>query len=191
MNFSAKTTITCMLLFLLLGCGGKVETVTVVPPKETPWNQEEFNTLREKWIDIEASKELSTLNDEEHSLIEDLFFLSVDGRNRDIDYSESYKYAHILMKLSEEGSTSFHSWILVLNELSAKSDQIDTLTHLIETTQNEVVIHQDSINVLKNNLQTKNHEIKALQEQVNSQSEVIEKLKKLEMLMEKERKRFQ
>lgn len=189
----AGTVFFSMLLFLLLltGCGGTSETVSVIPPKEPAWSQDEFNALREKWSEIEGDKEMADLSDQDISLVKELFFLSVDGRNREVDYGESYRYAHILMRNSSESSTSFHSWVLVLTQLSEMSHRVDSLNTALENSTDENGIYQDSINVLTNTLQTKNSEITQLQEQVNSQTEVIEKLKKLELLMEQERKRFQ
>lgn len=175
-------------IFLLAGCGGKSEVVSVLPPKEIAWNQEEYHSLQEKWNSIETD---TSLSDENISLIKKLFFLSVDGRNSSIDYNQSLKYAQILMKYSEESSTSFHNWVMVLNSLNAKSIQINTLTVVLDSAQSDITAYLDSLESVNNTLQIKNSEINTLKEQVASQTEVIEKLKKLEMLMDKERKRFQ
>lgn len=180
-----------LLVLILTGCGAQSEAVSVLPPKEPVWNQDEFNSLKARLTDIESRKEISDFNNEDISLVKELFFLSVDGRNSEVDYSESYRYAHILMRNSSESSTSFHSWVLALTDLSEKSEESDSLNLIVENCLNNAVVYQDSISILNHRLQTKNNDITELQELVKSQAEVIEKLKKLELLMEQERKRFQ
>lgn len=181
---------------LLLGCS--LKTTSTIPEEgvlERPWNQYTFDSLYLWWDSLydlyTHNSETFAFSDSQMMSLEDLILLSLDGRNPTPDYKKAYELIELMPKLGGDVSNELHSWNLLLSQVNSLKNENDSIKTSVSSDQGEIEKLRSSNKELSSKNAALNYEVRLLRDSVASQVEVIEKLKKLELLMEQERKRFQ
>lgn len=184
------------MVLLVLGCSSK--TTTTLPEEsvlEKPWNQYEYDSLYLWWDSLydlySHSSESFAFSDSQMMSLEDLILLSLDGRNPTPNYKKAYELIEMMPKLGGDISNELHSWNLLLTKVNTLKSENDSIKKSVSSDQGEIEKLRSSNKELTSKNSALNYEVRLLRDSVANQVEVIEKLKKLEMLMEQERKRFQ
>ncbi len=199
-----------LLFILLLSCAKK--NITTLPVEDHSWSQLEYESLVQNWnqrypripkiIETvnESSGELDmrvvsrypeVVSSADIPLLKELFYSSIDIRNEKLNYDVSKEYGELLRRNLKGDAFELDNWLWVLTIRENEVLQKDSL-------QSKLINQQRSIDDVENKqvkLQSENvklqEKIQSLSDSLVGQNEVIEKLKKLEMFLEDDRKRFE
>jgi hypothetical protein len=183
-------------LVLLLGCA-MPKTKQFMISQDKVWNQKAFEVMEQKWNKIQKEAGTCSLTLKNVQTLQTLFYKSIDSRNSKIDYQKSSEYAVLLLQVSGENSALFHNWVMVLDRLSSMKNRIDSLEQSITALKSDVAgakkerleLEKERVK-LEENLYWSQQEGRVLKDSMAAQAEVIEKLKKLELFLRDNRKRF-
>ncbi len=179
--------------------------------KETPGRSARFVEFNSKTVKSETQKlevllfeiktnqtnSTDTTLSEEKVLI-DLFELTIHKSNAEPDYKKAYEYAESLYKSGTKDKLYYLNWGRILKSYFTLTTQKDSLEQEI----NNIIENKDSLentsqkrSIKINNLKTiVEDQKKTIEEQsiiIVQQKETIEKLKKLDIMMEKQRSKIE
>lgn len=154
------------------------------------WDQNTFEVMEEKWNKIQEEADIWSLTPKDLRTLQGLFYKSIDFRNSKIDYQKSSEYAVILQKNSEDNSISFQNLALILDRFSSMKNNIDSLEQNITALKSDLAFAKKKRVELEKDLFLSQKENRILKDNMAAQSEIIEKLKKLELFLLENRKQF-
>ncbi len=127
-------------------------------------------------------------------ILKDLFELSIHRNNPKPDYQKAYTYAASLYKMKTRHHFYYLNWGRMLNNyfmLNTEKDSLiivkDSLLQAIEGESKKSKSLQSNLY----NLRKQTKQIDSLSTLITDQKETIEKLKKLDVMMEKQRSKIQ
>lgn len=188
-----------MRLVLLLGCfslvaamiGCTPATIAAPPDVESvEWNSERYKRYEEKWDSIVETSGTDTLSYRAMRHLKKLFALSVDWRNPTPNYEKSIEYAQVLSGVVGSEKNVYENWRLILQWVVKEDNASGALNRKVKQLKASNAKLTKMIADKEKMLNARNKAIVDLRKKVAEQEATIEKLKKLEVLMEEERNRY-
>jgi hypothetical protein len=175
--------ISCMPLLTTEGRRG-AEEVVVISDDSNKFNN--YLELKKEWDELNKTVVDSSYSSFDLDLLEELTLASFSFKGLDLDFDTIRVYIEILEKSDNELEPLF----LSIQNLISLEDSLKNITNEFKLCAESLTINKKRSKNLKYSISILHSENDSLKIELQNQQEMIEKLKKLEMLMDADRKRF-
>lgn len=180
--------------------------------KETPHQSERYISYNSKMVEQEIQRLEKLLEDTTYAepdsidttladsadtaltkekIMINLFELSIHRSNPDPDYHKAYAYAALLYNMKTKARLYYLNWGRVLSNHFKLTTEKDSLIQENDSLLMEIENNSKTSTSLRYTLQKHSKQIDSLSVLIKEQNETIEKLKKLDLMMEQQRSKIQ
>ena len=163
---------------------------TVPETNELVWDAESYELLESRWDSIVETTGIDTLSFKSVRVLKSLFAGSIDRRNPSPDYDKSFEYARILSSLTQRKENEEENWHVVLEWVVNEDNVAGKIQKQVKRLNRENKRMTKKASQRTDEVLSLTKENKQLKKDLAAQEATIEKLKKLEVLMEQERQSY-